>query len=314
MRRIASAALLLIFMWAPAARSVVAITAGSNVIAFALPQDDPRAGVARVAPAASPRLYVFDCGTIHLGDLTRLSVTTEETGTSDLSVGCFLVVHPRGTLMWDTGAVPDASWVPTGSVLTQRISLPDGQQRRVELRETLTAQLLKVGFSPNHIDFLALSHYHYDHTGNANIFAHATWLVREEERAPMFGLQAPGTTVPANYAALKHAKTIIIDTADYDVFGDGTVIIKSAPGHTPGHQVLSLNLAHSGRIVLSGDLYHFPAERRLQRVPLIDADGAQTRASRAAIEAFIAQNHAQLWIQHDIRGFAALKKAPQYYD
>jgi glyoxylase-like metal-dependent hydrolase (beta-lactamase superfamily II) len=254
-------------------KQYVAITAGSNVISFALPQQG----------------------------VTPQSVSADTMRTS-------------GVKSPDTGAIPDASWTATGSKLVQRISLPDGQQREIEVLEPLTSQLREAGFSPGDISYLALSHYHYDHTGNANIFAHATWLVREEERAPMFAAQAPGTTQPSSYAALKDARTIIIDAPDYDVFGDGTVVIKFAPGHTPGHQVLSLNLPNSGRIVLSGDLYHFPAERQLDRVPLIDTDAAQTRASRAAIESFIAQNHAQLWIQHDIHGFSALKKAPQYYD
>ncbi len=278
--------------------------------------------VARAAPSRpephtalkSLRLYVFDCGTIHLADLSRLSVTPEETGTSDISVACFLIVHPKGTLMWDTGAVPDSDWTATGSKLVHRILLPDGQQREITLLKPLAAQMREIGFPASEVTYLALSHYHYDHTGNANDFSHATWLVRKEERDPMFAAKAPGTTQPSDYAALEHARTVIIDTDDYDVFGDGTVVIKYAPGHTPGHQVLSLTLPHSGRIVLSGDLYHFPVERRLGRVPTIDFDPAQTRTSRAAIDAFLERTHAQLWIQHDALANAALKKAPQYYD
>ncbi len=130
----------------------------------------------------------------------------------------------------------------------------------------------------------------------------------------MFAVKAPGTTQPSNYAALEHAKTVLIDTDDYEGFGDGTVVIKYAPGHTLEPQVLSLTLPHSVRLVLSGDLYHFPAARRLGRVPTIDFDPAQTRASRAAIDAFLVRTHAQLWIQHDVLANAALKKAPQYYD
>ena len=80
---------------------------------------------------------------------------------------------------------------------------------------------------------------------------------------------------------------MIIDEDDYDVFGDGTVIIKSAPGHTPGHQVLFLKLAKTGPVVLSGDLYHYPEERTLNRLPVAEFNKEQTAASRAKLEIFL---------------------------
>jgi len=92
------------------------------------------------------------------------------------------------------------------------------------------------------------------------------------------------------------------------------VIIKASPGHTPGHQVLYLKLATTGGIVLSGDLYHYPEERILDRMPTFEFDAEQTRASRVALEAFLKQTGAQLWIQHDFNGNARLKKSPAFYD
>jgi glyoxylase-like metal-dependent hydrolase (beta-lactamase superfamily II) len=97
------------------------------------------------------------------------------------------------------------------------------------------------------------------------------------------------------------------------VFGDGTVILKSTPGHTPGHQSLFVKLAKTGPIVLSGDLYHYPAERTLNKIPVRD-NQAQTAASRAAIEDLLRKSGAKLWIQHDIIANARLKKSPMYYD
>ena len=119
---------------------------------------------------------------------------------------------------------------------------------------------------------------------------------------------------PANYNLLKNSKTVIIDQDEYDVFGDGSVIIKSTPGHTPGHQVLFLKLARTGPVVLSGDLYHYPEERTLHRLPVADFNKEQTAASRAELEVFLKKTGAQLWIQHDFLGNAKLKKAPSFYD
>jgi glyoxylase-like metal-dependent hydrolase (beta-lactamase superfamily II) len=191
--------------------------------------------------------------------------------------------------------------------------LPDGQERDVMLNKPLLVQLADSGYPPEKVTYLALSHYHFDHTANANEFSAATWLVRKSERDAMFAAKPPPVTVPSSYARLMTTKTLTI-AGDYDVFGDGSVIIKPAPGHSPGHQVLYLKLARTGPIVLSGDLYHFPESRTLQRIPTFEFDPEQSRMSRAAIEEFLRSAGARLWIQHDFVGNAKLRKAPEYYD
>ena len=80
-------------------------------------------------------------------------------------------------------------------------------------------QLAEAGYSPSDITHLALSHYHYDHTANANAFASATWLVRQVERDAMFAAKPPGVTRPSSYAALKNSKTVIIESDEYDASG-----------------------------------------------------------------------------------------------
>jgi glyoxylase-like metal-dependent hydrolase (beta-lactamase superfamily II) len=273
-----------------------------------------RTGTPPAKLPASVRLYVFDCGTITSSDMNRYRMKPEEVATTKLSIGCYLVAHPRGTLMWDVGAVPDRAWTPTGSPVTHRLTLPDGQMREAVLTRPLIPQIASAGYSPADITFLALSHAHWDHTGNANQFAGSQWLARSAERSAMFGTQA-ALGVPATYNALRTARVRTLENSeDYDVFGDGTVIIKPAPGHTPGHQVLFLKLAKTGNILLSGDLYHYPEERALGRVPTFEVDEAKTRASREAIEMFLKQTHTALWIQHDFNAYAKLKKAPEYYD
>ena len=262
----------------------------------------------------SVRLYVFDCGTLHITDMTRFRLTTEDVATTDLSVPCFLVAHPKGTLLWDAGVVPDTAWKPTGAAVKHRLVLPGGAERDLTLHKALTTQLAEAGYSAADVTYLALSHYHYDHTANANAFARATWLVRQAERDAMFADPPPAVTHPATYAALRESKTRIIDRDDFDVFGDGTVIIKSAPGHTPFHQVLYVNLAKTGGVVLSGDLYHYAAARELKRLPTFDVDQNQSALTRAAVERFLKESGAQLWIQHDFTANAKLKKSPLYYD
>ena len=256
-------------------------------------------------PPGSVRLYVFDCGQLDIPDVSPYQLTRGDIATNVMSVPCFLVAHPRGTLMWDVGAVPDRS-IPAGGTGTLRNY---GTSKR-----KLEAQLNQVGYTPADITYLSFSHFHWDHVGNANLFARSTWLVRQAERDVMFAEPPSPRTEPENFSALKNSKTTIITTPDYDVFGDRRVVIKAAPGHSPGHQVLFLNLAKTGPVVLSGDLYHYPEERTLKKVPTTEFNREQSAASRAAIEAFLASAHAQLWIQHDFNGVAKLKKAPAYYE
>jgi N-acyl homoserine lactone hydrolase len=263
---------------------------------------------------SSVRLYVFDCGTLEHMDPARFQLKKEEVGTDRISAPCFLVAHPKGTLMRDTGAVPDAAWKPAGKPVMQHVVLPDSQQRDLTMTKTLTGQLAEIGYSPAAIHFLALSHYHWDHTANASAFAGATWLVRQEERDVMFSSSPPGLIQPSGYAALRNSKTVILKSDEHDVFGDGTVIVKSAPGHTPGHQILYLKLAKTGGVVLSGDLYHYLQERTLNRVPTFEFNPEQTRTTRAGIEGFLKKTGAQLWIQHDFLSNARLKKSPGYYE
>jgi glyoxylase-like metal-dependent hydrolase (beta-lactamase superfamily II) len=265
----------------------------------------------------SARLFVFDCGRLEGGDVSRFRLKREEMATTDMSVACYLVAHPKGTLIWDAGAVPDGDIeraAAAGTAHRYQIVLPNKAERFVTTTWTLASQLAATGFKPSDITYLALSHYHYDHTANANLFAASTWLVRPVERDAMFAATPPELLQPATYSALKNSRTVAIRTGDYDVFGDGTVVLKSAPGHSPGHQVLFLKLASTGPIVVSGDLYHYPEERTLNRIPTFDADEKQTAASRASLDEFMKTTGARLWIQHDFNANAKLKKAPDYYD
>ncbi len=260
----------------------------------------------------SPRLYVFDCGTLE-GDPARFNLKREEMATTNMSIACYLVVHPKGTLIWDTGAVPDTNINSENQGKRYHLVLKN-TDRYVTLGKTLKSQLAEAGYSPTGITYLAHSHYHYDHTANSNDFASATWLVRQVERDAMFAENPPDMVQRSTFDALGRAKTIIIKTDEYDVFGDRTVVIKSAPGHTPGHQVLLVKLAKKGPVLLSGDLYHYPEERTLDRLPTFDADPPQNRKTRASLDTYVKNNRAELWIQHDFKANAALKKGPAFYD
>jgi N-acyl homoserine lactone hydrolase len=257
------------------------------------------------SPPASPRIYVFDNGAITGLDPGLFNFRREELREVDFVNASYLIVHPRGTLMFDAGAVPDSHFKGDGSAVVEGV---------VTATQPLLPQLAVAGYAPGDITYFALSHYHSDHTGNANAFAGATWIVQRAEREYMFADSPQGIIQPETYAALRNARTELLDDEDFDVFGDGTVVVMATPGHTPGHQVVAVKLANRGTVVLGGDLYHYPEERATGRVPTFEFDAEKSRVSRARIERFLDDNDATLWIEHDTATHAALPKLPSYVD
>ena len=165
----------------------------------------------KAQPPQSVRLYVFDCGSLNIPDTTPYQLKKEEIATTYMSVPCFLVAHPKGTLIWDTGAVPDSAFKPGGG---------PGSLRYATSKKSLTAQLSESGYTPADITYVTFSHFHWDHVGNGNLFARSIWLVRKPERDVMFSNPPSPRTEPANYSALEKSKTVMVTTDDHDVFGD----------------------------------------------------------------------------------------------
>ncbi|WP_428097356.1 N-acyl homoserine lactonase family protein [Candidatus Rariloculus sp.] len=264
----------------------------------ALAQDGP-------TPPETPRIYIFDNGAIRGLNPELFNFSADELAEPDLVNISYLIAHPNGTLMFDAGAVPDSEFEGhEGPVVEGTMSAT----------QPLRPQLEAAGYSPDDVTYFALSHYHSDHTANANDFAGATWIVQEAERDFMFADDPDAIINTESFGELGDAETVILDNEDFDVFGDGSVIVMATPGHTPGHQVVAVTLANSGTIVLGGDLYHYPEEITTGRVPTFEFDAEQTHASRAKIQAFLEMTGGTLWIEHDIATHAQLPRSPEYVD
>jgi N-acyl homoserine lactone hydrolase len=273
-------------------------------VAAALAASSAGRAQGRAKAPATTRLYIFDCGVIKGLGVELFGFKKDEVPVRDFFVPCYLVAHPKGTLMWEVGVIPDAAF-KGGAPVTEGPST---------VARPLLPQLAALGYAPADITYLSLSHYHSDHTANANAFAGSTWLVRPLEREAMFAEKPADIVQQGTFSALKTSKTTLLDKDEYDVFGDGTVVIKSAPGHTPGHQVLFLKLKKTGPLLVAGDLYHYPEEQTMNRFPSFEFNKEQSAASRAAIDAFLKKNKAQMWIEHDAATNAKLKKAPEFYE
>jgi N-acyl homoserine lactone hydrolase len=248
--------------------------------------------------AGVDRLYILNCGEGIAGDISRWSGT--DVGKSmPMADNCYLIHHAQGWLLWDTGVTDAIAAMPNGQ------APPDPRAIHWYRPKTLASELAAVGVKASEIKYLAISHTHPDHVGNVEMFPQALLLVQKAE------YEWPNPQGMARFKPEHPAKKL---EGDYDVFGDGSAMIFSTPGHTPGHQSLLVKLPKTGAIVLSGDAAHFKSNWDNRRVPSINYDKDKTLASMQRIADVLAKEKAQLWINHDKAQRDTLKMAPAYYE
>src|SRR5882724_10036397 len=263
-------------------------------------------GAARAeSPVSTVRLYAIECGHMDVLDMGVFADTGEYDGKSGpLAVTCYLIRHPMGTLLWDTGLSDKLAENKDGGGVGPF---------KLNVKTPLTDQLKTIGVTPADVTYLGVSHFHFDHIGNANAFAASTWIVNKAELAWAESTPTPFAVDPSTFSAIKTVKTQVID-GDFDVFGDGSVRILKAPGHTPGHGVLAVKLKKSGVVILSGDLYHTHENRTFKPVPGFNYERADTLASIDRVEKIVKNTKARFIVEHDAKDFASLPKFPAYLE
>ena len=242
------------------------------------------------------KLYQLVGGSILVKKLEVFSQDTTYTGQSKQFTDAYYVIsHPKGNLMWDAG-------LPEQLVIPEPYDEPSGVYR-IQRPDSLSNQLKSIGFTIDDFKYFAMSHSHFDHTGHANYLKNATLLIQENE----YNANLADTLQQKNAAmtALTNVKKI---NGDYDVFGDGTVVIKYMPGHTIGHQVLYVEVAGLDKpVLLTGDLYHFEENRENKGVPSFNYDVKQTLESMDKFEAFAKEKNATVIIQHSPKDYKKLE-------
>jgi len=251
----------------------------------------------KVEEALKPEVKLFQLvgGSILVKKLEVFSQDTTYTGqTKQFTDAYYVISHPKGNLMWDAG-------LPEQLVMPEPFDEPSGVYR-IQRPDSLVNQLKTIGFKVEDFKYFAMSHSHFDHSGHANLMKDATWLVQENEYNTNVG-----DTLKTKNAALTALTKVKKLNGDYDVFGDGTVIIKYTPGHTVGHQSLYVDLGLEKPILLTGDLYHFQENRTNKGVPSFNYDAAQTIESMNKFEAFAKEKNAEVIIQHSPIDFKRLE-------
>ncbi len=266
--------------------------------------------VAASTQAAEVKLWRLDCGNIQVNDLNLFNDTQAYTGQKKALVGsCYLVKHDADYLLWDTGLPaalkgaaqdPDAGLAPT-------------------LKADIPSQLDEIGVKPADIGRVGISHYHFDHTGQAPDFPDATLIIAAKDidtlKMEPLPAYAEGFADPK---PLEHwisgGGKVQAVTGDTDIFGDGTVTMLQMPGHTPGETALLVRLAKTGPVLLSGDVVHFAEQLDNDGVPTFNYDRSETLASIDRLKKLVANTGALLVIQHDPRDIAKLPAFPAAAD
>jgi len=246
------------------------------------------------------KLYVFDGGRVHLPDLNHLTPDRNVGTPVTIPMLMFLIDHPKGLVVVDTGLDTVNSRAPFLEVTPE---------------QRIDAQLRRVGYDPDDVKYVVLTHLHLDHVGGMPLFPKATFVVRRSElRAAWWpdayegGYDFDGLMQTRSFKYLQ-----LPDGESCDLFLDGTVVCFDTRGHSEGHQSVLVDLPNSGKIVLVGDAVQV-AENFTAKVP-----PGVCWSSRLAVQAMEKLEHLQmegalLIFGHELSLLDKLVLSPDYYD
>lgn len=215
-----------------------------------------------------------------------------------LTYGCYLIRHGDDYMIWDAG-------------------LPTGAGAGAPTR-SLVQVLAELNVTPEQVKYLAISHYHYDHIGQAASFPHSTLLIGKGDWDVLSADDRPPGMDAEEFASrrvvfapwLSGGAALDSLDRDKDVFGDGTVVMLSTPGHTPGHHSLLVRLRTMGYVLLSGDIAHFHENYVSDGVPTWNFNRADSLASLDRFKKIASNLKATVIIQHDPRDIDKLPAFP----
>jgi len=274
---------------------------------------------ATAAQAQDTRLYVFSSGALTIGKGVLQNFAAMDPPIV-VPVGFFVVKHPKGNVLFDTGnndnLIKDPNWWPAGLQSLKPAMTPE---------MALDVQLAKIGLKPDDIKYVVVSHLHLDHGGNVSKFPNSTIVVQKSEVQNAFWPEqgTGGPYVLGDFLPLRapnnnypNAQKMIQLDGDLDLFGDGSLVVKRWVGHTPGSQMMTVKLKNSGLIILTGDNVYFRENLEKSIAPNLVLAYDPTGIYRVYewIRMMMATQKADFFTAHDPDAFKAMKKPPAFYD
>ncbi len=270
--------------------------------------------VAAAAQPASPALpdnlaiSRLDCGTIRVNRGAWFSDTMTYAGQSfPLVESCYLIRHGEEYLLWDTGLRLEY----LGASLNDTDPISD------TLKASVLTQLADGRLDPARITRIGISHYHPDHTGQLKDFPHATLLIGKGDWDVIAAEPTPKGHI-FRRGDFDHwisgGGDVSSVSGDLDIFGDGSVIMLSTRGHTPGHSSLLVRLRDKGNVILSGDAVHRIRNYEEELSPVFNVDRADTLASIDRLKKLVETLDATFIIQHEPKHVGKVSAFPEWTD
>lgn len=257
------------------------------------------AAQAAPVPGTVDKLWRLDCGHVWVNQLNVFSDTQSYSGQSkELTVSCYLIKDGDGYMLWDTG-LPAA---------VKGLANDPSKPMAVTIGKTIVEQLAQIGVKPEQIGLIGISHYHFDHTGQAADFPKAKLMIGAGDLEAARKDAAIGKPI-ANW--LGEGAKVEGVSGDKDIFGDGSVTMIDLHGHTPGHHGLLVRLPRTGAVLLSGDVAHFHENLDSDGVPTFNTDRADSLAAMDRFRKLGKAQKAVVIIGHDERDVAKLPAFPQ---
>jgi N-acyl homoserine lactone hydrolase len=255
-------------------------------------------------PGFVDRIYPLDGGLAFAPNKAMYSPGHFEGETVALSCNAFLIRRGEEWLLWDTGISQSLFDEIGGKVIAHGI--------RGIVARPLAHQLAELKLTPGDVSKVILSHAHFDHAGNCNLFPRSQFLVQSAELDAMFG---PGFArfgyIPELYEALRTAYVQRVD-GDLDLYGDRSIRLISTPGHTPGHMSLLVRLRETGPVILAADVAHYAFNLEQHIVPDMNSSREESLRSMDRIQRIAEEEGAKIWLNHDIDQSATFPHAPAY--
>jgi glyoxylase-like metal-dependent hydrolase (beta-lactamase superfamily II) len=275
--------------------------------------------VQAVSPAGM-QLYAFSSGSMMIGKGFLQNFAPMDPKIQ-IPIGFFVIKHPKGNVLFDTGnndkLITDSTyWGKLASVFSAKMTPEDA----------IDVQLAKIGLKPDDIKYVVVSHMHLDHGGNVAKFPNSTLIIQDDELTFAMFPDEPfaGGYIPGDAQVLRSpvgsSKPSLMNMirleGDYDIFGDGSIVIHRSRGHTKGSQMLVVRLPKTGTTILTADAAYFRENVEKNLIPniVLAYDPAGIVKGYDWIRRMMATENANFFTAHDPDAYKAMKKAPAFYE
>jgi glyoxylase-like metal-dependent hydrolase (beta-lactamase superfamily II) len=251
------------------------------------------------------KVYAMECGWI-TGD--RSGFIAGATGRIRVPVPVFFVDHPKGRVLFDAGMHPHAASDPKGRLgfLADVFDIHLGEP------ELVSSRLASVDVDAARVDYLVLSHLHFDHAGGVELVPNAKLVVQklEWEAGADPGLSARCGFDRRDFD-LGH--DVMLVDGEHDLFGDGRVVLLPTHGHTPGHQSLRLRLDDGREVVVCSDACYLKENLDRMTLPSVVFHEKTMMESLARLAA-MREAGATMIYGHDPSEWPSVPLAPRLLD